>query len=301
MLVGIEGGGTKWVIATSGSSDGVRLLATIPTGDPEETLAQAIEVLRRDGREAIEGVGIGCFGPLDLDERSPSYGQILRTPKEGWSNVDVVGPFAQAFDVAVALETDVTAAALGEQRLGAARDVENMLYVTVGTGIGGGILADRRPLRGATHPDFGHIRVPHDWNEDPFPGVCPFHGDCLEGLASGPALLMRWGKPAESLESDDVWDLEARYLALGLANATLMLSPQRVVLGGGVAKRAGLIAKVRAHLERTLAGYVDVTRLFGGIERYVVPAALGDRAGVVGALELARTACEEAPSIAVGS
>jgi fructokinase len=184
-----------------------------------------------------------------------------------------VSAFASALGVPVGFDTDVNAAALGERRWGAAAGLDTFVYITVGTGIGGGGMAGGRLLHGLVHPEFGHMRVPHDWERDPFPGICPYHGDCLEGLASGPALQAR---PERSLE------LEAEYLALGVLNVVSVLSPERVILGGGVLKESGLLDLVRGRLPELAAGYVDLPEL--------VAPALGDRAGVLGALELARLA-----------
>jgi fructokinase len=213
----------------------------------------------------------------------------MTTPKPGWAETDVVAPLAAALGVPVALDTDVNAAATGEWLHGAARGLETFCYVTVGTGIGGGVFANGRPVHGLLHPELGHVMVPHDRSRDPFAGSCPFHGDCLEGLASGTALRARWGRPGEELTDPAVWELEAEYLALGLMNVVLVLAAERIVLGGGVSGAPGLIEAVRTRLRELLAGYVDVPQLGPGIDDYVVLPALGPRAGVVGAIELAAT------------
>lgn len=261
LLGGIEAGGTKWVCAVGTGAGDIVDETVFPTGAPEETLARAVAFLTRSG--PLDAVGIGSFGPVDL-----RHGRIGATPKPGWQGVDLVS----AFDVPVALDTDVNAAALGEHRFGAATGIDTFVYVTVGTGIGGGAMTDGKLLHGLAHPEMGHMRVPHDRKRDPFPGVCPYHGDCLEGLASGVALKARGG--GRSLE------LEADYLALGLLNLVTVLSPELIVIGGGVLKEPGLLDRIRRRMPELAAGYVALPD--------VVPPALGDRAGVLGALELAR-------------
>ena len=278
---GIEAGGTKWVCAIGDGPDDLHDLATIPTTTPAETLDAATSFFRRNGK--IAGIGVGSFGPVDLER-----GSITTTPKAGWANTDVVGALSAALDVPVAFDTDVNAAALGEQRWGAAAGLETFSYITVGTGIGGGGMANGRLMHGLLHPEFGHIRIPHDRAQDPFDGVCPYHGDCFEGLASGGALRARWGTDPKHIVGDEAWDLEAGYLALGLLNVIAVLSPQRIIVGGGVMKEPSLLPRVRRRVVELAAGYFDVAELSDGIDEYIVSPALGDRAGVVGALELAR-------------
>jgi fructokinase len=279
---GIEAGGTKWVCAVGSGPDDLHATETFATGAPEETLARAAAFFRRHG--PVAALGIGSFGPVDLAPGSPTWGRVTTTPKPGWRNADVAGPLRQVLGVPVAFDSDVNAAALGEHVYGAARGLDTAAYVTVGTGIGAGVVANGALLHGLSHPEFGHLPVPHDRTRDPFDGVCPYHGDCLEGLASGEALRVRWGRPAPELDDPEVWELEAGYLAHGLAALVLVLSPQRIVVGGGVAQQPALLPLVRARLAEVVGGYVALPPL----EEYVVPPALGDRAGVVGALELAR-------------
>ena len=239
----------------------------------------------------VEAVGVGSFGPLGLRAGSASRGHVTTTPKEGWAGVDLLGDLRAALGVPVALDTDVNAAALAEGRHGAARGCDTFCYVTVGTGIGGGAVVNGRLLHGLVHPEVGHMRVPHDRARDPFDGACPYHGDCLEGLASGTAIERRWGRRAEELSAEpDVWALESDYLAAGLANIVTILSPQLIVLGGGVTRAPSLLPLVRRRLRELLAGYLDAPELTraDAIGRYVVAPALGDRAGVIGAIELAR-------------
>ena len=289
---GIEVGGTKTVCAVGSGPEEVRAEIRVPTTTPRETLERVIAFFAAEAaRTPLAALGVGSFGPIDLDPRSPAFGRITTTPKPGWRDVDILGPLHAALGVPVAFDTDVNAAALAEQRWGAGRGLGTLLYVTVGTGIGGGVVVDGRPLHGLIHPEMGHLRVPHDRARDPFDGVCPAHGDCWEGLATAPAIAARWGEAPEALPDDHpAWALEAHYLALGVTNLVLALSPERVVLGGGVMARAALYPLVRAGVRDLLGGYLVSPALGGGLERYIVPPALGDRAGVLGAIALAQTA-----------
>jgi fructokinase len=267
----------------------VRDSAIVPTTTPEETIGRVIDFFGAHG--GIAAIGVGSFGPLDAEPSSPTWGFITSTPKPGWANVDVAQTLRSALGVPVAFDTDVNAAALGERRWGAAVGLETFCYVTVGTGIGGGGFVNGRVMHGLLHPELGHMRIPHDRERDPFSGVCPFHEDCLEGLASGEAVRARTGAVAGELPDDDpVWELEAHYLALGLVNLICTLSPHRIVLGGGVMRREPLLALVRAEVQRLLGGYLASPALDGGIADYIVAPQLGDRAGVLGAFELARRA-----------
>lgn len=292
---GIEVGGTKWVCAVADRDGQIVARTTFSTTTPDVTIAQAVEFFRANG--PLSGIGVGAFGPIDLHPSSPTFGHVTTTPKPGWAHTDLVSPFTDGLDVPVVFETDVNAAAFGEWRRGSCVGLDTFCYVTVGTGIGGGAVVHGRLLHGLMHPELGHIRVPHDWKRDPFKGSCPFHGDCLEGLASGPALLQRWGQPAELLSDDVAWELEADYLALGIANVVHTLAPQRIVLGGGVAKQAELLPLVRSRLLEVLAGYIDVPALRDptALDGYLVPPALGDLSGVIGAIELARATVEPDP------
>jgi fructokinase len=281
---GVEAGGTKWVCAIGSGPDDLRELVRFPTTTPEETIGRATEFFGRHGR--ISAVGVGSFGPIDLET-----GRITTTPKPGWANTEIVPALRRALGIPVGFDTDVNAAALGEGRWGAAVGLGTFCYITVGTGIGGGVMAGGRLVHGLLHPEVGHMRIPHDRARDPFAGVCPFHGDCFEGLASGSAIRERWGKPAEELgDKAEVWALEAEYLALGIVNVVCTVSPQRIILGGGVLKEPRLLPLVRARTRELVAGYVPVAELADGIDDYLVEPALGDRSGVLGALELARAA-----------
>ena len=286
---GVEAGGTKWVCAVGDGSADLRETVTFPTTTPEETIARAAGFFARNG--AIAAVGVGSFGPIDVRRSSPSWGRITTTPKAGWADTDVVAALGLALDVPVGFDTDVNAAALGEQRWGAAAGLETFCYITIGSGIGGGGLVNGRLMHGLLHPEFGHMRIPHDRQRDPFDGVCPYHGDCFEGLASGESIRRRWGEPAETLaDAAAVWELEAEYVALGLVNVICTLSPQRIILGGGVTKQPALLPLVRREVLRLLAGYIDAPELGDAIDEFIVAPALGDRAGVFGAIELARSA-----------
>jgi fructokinase len=289
----IEAGGTKFICAV-GSDPADLQITQLPTTSPQVTIAQAIEFLRANTPRQLQAVGIGSFGPVDLCRSSPTFGYITSTPKSGWQNFDFAGAIRAAFDVPIGFDTDVNAAALGEARWGAAQSISDFVYLTVGTGIGGGVIVNGQLLHGLVHPEMGHIRIPHDGQRDPYPGCCPFHGDCLEGLASGPAMQERWGSPAQELAMDHpAWALEAHYLALGLANWVCTLSPKRIVLGGGVMQKQWLFALIRSELVRILNGYVQSTELTENLDQYVVPAKLGNRAGIAGALALAQQAYQE--------
>lgn len=287
---GIEAGGTRWTCAVSDGGTALERIVTFPTTTSSETLTRAVDFFQ--AFEDLEALGIGTFGPVVVDRGSPSWGQITTTPKEGWAGTDVAATFADALGVPIGLDTDVNAAALAESIWGATVGLETSCYVTVGTGIGGGAVVGGRLLHGLLHPEFGHMRIPHDRSRDPFAGSCPFHGDCLEGLASGEALRQRWGCPAEELTAAEVWNLEAEYLGLGLFNLVLALSPQRIVLGGGVASAKGLLGMVRHHLQKLIGGYLDSPSLIAEIDDYLVAPDLGPRAGVLGAIQLGRDAAE---------
>jgi fructokinase len=291
---GIEAGGTRWTCAVGVGDGEVERSESFPTTTPPETLGRATRFFA--AVPDLEAVGVGAFGPVEVNRSSPRWGTITTTPKPGWCNTDVVTPLAEALGVPIALDTDVNAAAVGEWRHGAARGLDTFVYVTVGTGIGGGAFANGRPVHGLLHPEVGHMLIPHDRGRDPFPGSCPFHRDCLEGLASGTALRERWGRPGEELTDPEAWELEAEYLALGLANVVLVLAAERIVLGGGVGAAPGLLPRIRARLLDVLGGYVDAPPLVDAIDEYLVAPGLGPRSGVVGAIELARDAVGQARS-----
>jgi fructokinase len=260
------------------------------TTTPQETIDRAIAFFQRyQHRERLSAVGIGSFGPVDLNSMSSKFGYITSTPKPGWAYTEFSGRISRALGVRVEFDTDVNVAALGEATWGAAKGLETFIYITVGTGIGGGGMVNGQLLHGLLHPEIGHLRLPHDLERDPYPGACPFHGDCFEGLAAGPALLGRWGHHGEELSKDHpAWALEAYYLALGLANLICTISPQRIILGGGIMQQTALFHMVRRNVQQLLNGYVQVPAILEQIDQYIVPAALGNRAGVLGAIALAK-------------
>jgi fructokinase len=285
---GLEAGGTKCVCVIGMAPDEVRAETRFATTTPQETLARAVAFFA-PYRKDLTALGVGAYGPLDLRPASPTFGFITTTPKPDWAYTDIVGTLRQAFTLPVVCDTDVNAAAYGEYCWGTAQDLETFVYLTVGTGIGGGAMVHGRLLHGMLHPEMGHMRIPHDWQADPFPGTCPYHGDCLEGLAAGVALAARWGQAGETLPTDHpAWKLEAHYLALALLAIICILAPQRVILGGGVMQQAQLLPLVRQRVQQLLNDYVQVPALGARIDDYIVPPELGTRAGVLGALALAR-------------
>ncbi len=294
----VEGGGTKFVCAVGSGPTDRLAIARIPTTTPAETLSRVRRFLlataQRVGQE-LTAIGIATFGPIELDRQSSRYGYMLPTPKEGWSGAPVVAAITTGLDVPVAVDTDVNGAALAEYRWGAAQGYDPALYVTVGTGIGGGVVIGGAPLHGLLHPEMGHIAVPRArdaaGNHDEFAGICPFHGDCMEGMASGEALAARVGRAATDLAPDDpVWELEAHYLAAGLAQHVLVLSPQRIVLGGGVLQQAQLLPRIHAALRKQLRSYIARPQVDADVSTYVVEPHFGDEAGLAGAFALAMSA-----------
>ena len=274
---GIEAGGTKFVCAVGSSPDDIDV-GEVPTTTPDETIQRAVAFFK--AHQPVSAIGIGSFGPIDPNPTSKTFGYITATPKLAWRNFNFAGAIRDSLGAEVAFDTDVNAAALGESRWGAAQGLDNFLYLTVGTGIGGGGMVNGRLMHGRTHPEMGHIRIPHNIEKDPYKGSCPYHGDCLEGLACAPAIHDRWGQAGETLPDDHkAWDLEAHYLALGIASWICTLSPQRIVLGGGVMSRKKLYPLVREEVSALLNGYVEAPE--------IVPPLLGARAGVLGAIALA--------------
>jgi fructokinase len=291
LLGGIETGGTSTVCALGTGPGDIAAEAEFPTTSPEETIERAIAFFADRPRPAA--IGIGAFGPVDVDPGSPTWGHVTTTPKPGWQHVSLAPVVRDRLEVPVAFDTDVNAAALGEHRWGAARGVTSLCYLTVGTGVGAGLVVEGRPVRGLVHPEVGHLRVPHDTARDPFPGRCPVHGDCWEGLASAPAMAERWGDSPRDLPDDHpAWELEAEYLALGLLAVVCVASPHRLVAGGGVMLRAGLLARVQRRLVELVDGYLATPLLGERIDEYLVAPALAPRSGVLGALCLATDAAD---------
>jgi fructokinase len=287
---GIEAGGTKVDCVIGSGPEDIRAKIRLATTDPQTTIGELIHFIAEyeKSNEHLSALGIACFGPLDLDAASPTYGSITSTPKPGWSNTPVLSAFRDALRIPVAIDTDVNVAAFGEYRWGAAQGLKNFLYITIGTGIGGGGILNGKLMHGLTHPEMGHIRVPQDTQADPFNGVCSYHGNCLEGLASGPALEKRWGRKAEILEDDHPgWRLEARYLGYGLVNYICTLSPEKIILGGGVMQKQQLYPLVRSEVASLLNAYITSEMLAAHMDEYICPPALGNRSGVYGAMALA--------------
>jgi fructokinase len=294
LFAGIEAGGTKWVCMIASHPDDIRAITRFPTTQPAETIERAIQYLKDQiPPSGLKGLGIGSFGPLDLDQDSSTYGYLTTTPKPGWANTDLLNLFREAFDLPTGFDTDVNAAALGEARWGAAQGLTDFIYLTIGTGIGGAAVANNTLVHGLIHPEMGHMRIPHDLAHDPFPGVCPYHGDCLEGLATGPALEARWGEKGEDLPPDHpAWQLEANYLALAITNLVTILSPQRIILGGGVMEQEQLFPLIRTRLQELLADYISAPEILDEVDQYIMPPGLGSQAGVLGAIALAQVAAK---------
>jgi len=288
---GIEAGGTKFICAIGSGSSELHTVVEIPTREPESTIAEAVRFFRSqlsdDGK--LAGLGIGAFGPLELNEGATDYGCIKATPKSNWQNVDIRGEFARALDVPVVIDTDVNAAAVGESQWGAARNLQHCLYLTVGTGIGVGAIVEGRILIGAQHPEMGHMLVPVSLDEpEEFAGVCPYHQSCIEGLASGSAIVRRWGsKLCDLPEHHPAWNLEAHYLAAFLSNLTFAFQPQRIIAGGGVVNDM-LIRLTRDVLHRNIAGYRHTLADRETLDDYLVLPELDGRAGVLGAILMAK-------------
>lgn len=292
MFGGLEAGGTKFVcVIGTGPEDIVETLR-IDVGNPAATLDAALAFFRQaiDSGIPLDAIGIASFGPVELRTASPRYGSITTTPKSGWGDTDVVGPFAAALGLPVGFDTDVNAAALAEGRWGGARGLDSWIYLTLGTGIGGGAVVDHRLIHGLVHPEMGHVTVTRH-PDDRFDGVCPFHGDCFEGLASGPAVAARFGRRAEHLEGaerDTAVELVGFYLAAGARTLAYALAPERFVVGGGLGLMKGVVEAARTELRRQLGGYPGLPEHVA--DAFLVPAELGALAGPTGALILAEQA-----------
>lgn len=291
---GIEGGGTKFVVAVGSDPENIVEEIRYPTTTPEQALDKAIEFFRHfetQHNTRLQAIGIASFGPLDPDPASSTFGYVTTTPKPGWKNTDFAGIIGRAMNVAVGFDTDVNAAALAEITWGAAKGYNSCLYLTVGTGIGGGAVINNDMIHGLLHPEMGHIRIPQDTQLDPFPGNCPYHGNCLEGLASGLAIEQRWGQKGETLpENHPAWDLEAHYLALAVVDYLLVISPQKIILGGGVMDQQALFPKIRENVLKLLNEYLNPPEILEHIDSYIVPPGLKNRAGVLGGIALAMRA-----------
>lgn len=283
----LEAGGTKMVCAIGDEQGNILERISILTLEPENTMPAIIDFFKNKN---ISALGIGCFGPVDLDRKSATYGYITTTPKLAWKNYDIVGTCRKALDVPVGFDTDVNASALGEATWGCTKELDHSIYITVGTGIGAGVIIDGKPYHGMLHPEAGHIflaRHPQDPMEK---GVCPYHELCLEGLASGPAIAARWGKPgAELADRKEVWELEAYYLAQAICSYIMILSPQRIIVGGGVSHQEQMMPMIRKEVARQMGGYIQAKGM-RDLDSYIVLPSLNDNQGIMGGLKLAMAA-----------
>ncbi|WP_281300581.1 MULTISPECIES: ROK family protein [unclassified Iodidimonas] len=286
----IEAGGTKIICLIGQGPDDIRAQIELPTRRPDETIPDILAFFEgyRSQLGPLARVGLASFGPVDINLHSPQWGHVLKTPKPGWTGTDLAGAIKAGLGVPVVFDTDVNGAALAEGRWGAAQGLSDYAYITVGTGIGGGIVSGGALVHGVMHGELGHIPVPHDLMSDPYEGHCPFHGDCLEGMACGPAIEARWGTPAQTLSADHpAWAMEAGYLSVLTTNLILMQSTRRILLGGGVMKRASLFEALRAQTKARLNGYLTNPPHDGDLVDVIMPPGLGERAGPLGALALA--------------
>ncbi len=284
MLIGaVEAGGTKIVCGIGNAAGEVLDRVSFPTEQPEKTIERIVEYYRD---KDVAAIGYGSFGPINIDAASPQYGYVTTTPKPGWSNYPVLPELKKAIDVPFGWDTDVNAAALGEATWGAAQGLDSCLYYTIGTGVGVGVYLEDRLTHGLVHPEGGHV-LTRLYPGDTFKGVCPYHGNCLEGVAAGPAIQARWGVKADKLPVDhEAWEIEAYYIGQAIASAVLLVSPKRIILGGGVMHQLQLFPLIREQVRHNLNGYVVASALAENIDEYIVPPGLGDNAGLCGSLAL---------------
>ncbi len=294
---GIEGGGTKFICVVGSGPNDIRAESRFQTTTPEETMARAVDFFKQQESSLgkLGSIGFACFGPLDPNPVSPTYGHILPTPKPHWTGANVIGMLRSAFDdIPLSFDTDVNGAALGEWRWGEGQGLHTFIYLTVGTGIGGGAYVEGKLLHGLIHPEMGHIAIRHDFKKDPFEGVCPFHGDCFEGLASGAAMEKRWRQRGDTLPNDHpAWELEVEYIAQALASYSFMLSPQRIIIGGGVGSLPHLLPRIQQGTKALINGYIQSPVILKNIESYIVSPGLGNRSGMLGAIALAEQALQK--------
>lgn len=279
----LEGGGTKMVLAIGNENGEILDQIQIPTLTPEETMPKMIDYFKNAN---IDALGIATFGPIDLDRNSKTYGYITSTPKLAWCNYDFLGAFKKELTIPIAFDTDVNGSAIGEATWGISKGLENSVYITIGTGVGIGVISNGKPLHGMLHPEGGHMLLtPHP--NDHYKGKCPYHKNCLEGMAAGPAVEERWGKKGiELADQDEVWDLEAYYIAQALCNIIMMLSPQRIILGGGIMHQTQLMPLIRKKTKEFVNGYIK-TPLIDDIDNYIVLPSLNDKQGIMGCIKLA--------------
>lgn len=290
MLFGaLEAGGTKMVCAIGNENGEILEQKSIPTTTPEETMPAILEYFKD---KEIASIGIACFGPIDLNKNSETYGYITSTPKIPWRNYNIVGAVKDALKIPVGFDTDVNGSLLGEVTWGCAKGLTDAVYFTIGTGVGAGIMTNGKTLHGMLHPEAGHVKmVPR--SGDTYKGKCPYHGTCFEGMAAGPAIEERWGAKAVQLaDREEVWDLESYYIAQALMGIVLTLSPQKIILGGGVMHQKQLFSMIREKMLKELNGYIQAKELTD-IDNYIVPASLNDDQGIMGCIKLAMNSLEE--------
>jgi len=287
---GIEAGGTKFVCAIGSGPEHILDEVRFPTTTPDETIQRAVDFFAPHAAQ-LHCIGLGSFGPFDVNPASPTYGYITTTPKPGWTNTNILGMLQEKLSLPFVVDLDVVVAGMGEATWGASRSDRTSLYLTIGTGIGGGFIVDGQPHRGLVAVEMGHIRLPRDPSRDPFAGACPYHGDCFEGVAAGPAIQARFGQRGETLPDDHpYWRIEAEYIAYALVNYILTLAPERIIIGGGIMQREFMFPTVRRKTQELLNGYVQHDAILKHIDKYIVPPALGNRSGMLGAITLAKNA-----------
>lgn len=287
-LGAIEAGGTKFVVCIGDEEGNVIERDAFPTEEPSKTMENVFKFF--DGKD-IDALGVGCFGPIDPDLSSPTYGYVTTTPKLAWQNFNIMGALKARYDIPMVFDTDVNGAALGEAYFGAAKGLDSALYLTIGTGIGGGAIVEGKLVHGLLHPEMGHMHLTVR-KDDTYAGKCPFHGTCFEGLAAGPAIEGRWGVKGNELGEDHpAWDLEAYYIAQALCTYILTISPKKIILGGGVMHQLQLFPMIHKYVQEMLNGYIQKEEITTDkIKEYIVTPGLGDNAGVCGALALAKSA-----------
>ncbi|MBE0687012.1 MAG: ROK family protein [Anaerolineaceae bacterium] len=290
---GIEAGGTKFVCVIANNPGDIVEEGRFPTTNPLETIEKTILFFRnaiQKHKIKLSALGVGCFGPIDLDTNSATYGFITTTPKPGWQNINLLQPIKDALNIPIAFDTDVNVAAIGEGKWGAAQDLDDFLYFTIGTGIGGGAIINKKPLHGLIHPEMGHILLNQDTSMDTYSGKCPYHRNCFEGLACGPSIKDRWGTSAENLDDNHpAWILETDYIAQAMSNFVCSFSPKKIILGGGVMQKKLLYPMIHKKTQQYLNGYVQSEMISKRMDEYIVPPGLGNQSGMLGAIALAQS------------